>query len=591
MQKYSFKKIFSQLFKYKRELLLANIIALLAVLISLPIPLMIPYLIDEILLKKPSIMIETVDRLFSPAHEAYFYVLVVLIASILLRALFFILNVAQNWYFTTISKNVTFKIQKDLLAHISQTALSEYENFGSGKISSLLVVDVATIDNFLGVTVSRFIISVLTVMGIASMLLWLNWQLGLLILSITPIIAYITKKIARNVGKLKKIENKKIAEFQEDLGESLDLFWQVKASNQEREFVQNLTKQADVMKETAIDFKFKNESAMLFSFFLFLAAFELFRSAGILSVEYGDLTIGMMLAIFGYLWVIMNPLQEIISIQYAYHNAQAALDRINALFALEKEPIYPHHKNPFKERESNSIQLKDVYFSYKEGGYSLKGINIKADKGEKIAIVGETGSGKTTLAQLLVGFYQPQSGDILFDGVSYKEIGLDVVREHLFLVLQSPMLFNNTIRYNLTFGKEVEEQLLQEAIEVAQLRSFIDGLEDGLDTIVGKNGVKLSGGQRQRLSIARMLVANPNIVILDESTSSLDVNTEEVLFSGLSTFLKERTTIIIAHRLSTITQADYIYVLEDGRIIEEGKYEDLLALDKRFAAYVNKGKK
>ena len=591
MHNYTFKNIFSEILSYKKELLLANVIAILAVLVSLPIPLMIPYLIDEILLQKPDIMTKTVDSLFAPPHEAYFYVGVVLVFSILFRALFFGLNVLQNWYFTTISKNVTFKIQKALLTHISQTSLSEYENFGSGKITSLLVVDVATIDNFLGVSVSRFIISIMTVIGIASMLLWLNWQLGLFILSVTPVIAYVTKKIARKVGKLKKIENKKIAEFQEDLGENLDLFWQVKASNQERAFVTKLTEQAEVMKQTAINFKFKNEASMLFSFFLFLAAFELFRSAGILSVEYGDLTIGMMLAIFGYLWVIMNPLQEIISIQYAYHNAKAALERINAVFALKQEPIYPHHQNPFKGTTTNSVELKDVSFAYDEGQYSLEHINIKAQKGQKIAIVGETGSGKTTLAQLLVGFYQPREGEILFDGINYKEIGLDVIRENVFLVLQSPMLFNSTIRYNLTFGKEVDEAHLHEAIAVAQLSSFIDSLEEGVDTVVGKNGVKLSGGQRQRLSIARMLIANPNIVILDESTSSLDVNTEEVLFSELSSFLKERTTIIIAHRLSTITQADYIYVLEDGRIIEEGGYEALLLKEGQFAAYVNKGKK
>ena len=591
MQKYTFKNIFSEVFKYKKELILANIIAILAVLVSLPIPLMIPYLIDEILLKKPAVMIETINGFFAPPHEAYFYVFVVLVFSIIFRAFFFGLNVLQNWYFTKISKNVTYKIQQDLLSHISKTSLSEYENFGSGKISSLLVVDVATIDNFLGVSVSRFIISILTVIGIASMLLWLNWQLGLFILSVTPIIAYITKKIARNVGKLKKLENKKIAEFQEDLSENLDLFWQVKASNQERTFVENLNHKAHMMKETAINFKFKNEAAMLFSFFLFLASFELFRAAGILSVEYRDLTIGMMLAIFGYLWVIMNPLQEIISIQYAYHTAASALERINAVFMLDKEPIYPHKENPFKDKLTNSVSFKAVNFAYDEGKYSLKDINIHADKGKKIAIVGETGSGKTTLAQLLVGFYQPQSGAVMFDGVDYKEIGLDVVREHVYLVLQSPMLFNNTIRYNLTFGKAVEEAHLLEAIKVAQLEDFIDNLENGLDTIVGKNGVKLSGGQRQRLSIARMLIANPNIVILDESTSSLDVNTEESLFSALSSFLKERTTIIIAHRLSTITQADYIYVLDDGRIVEEGSYETLLAKDGQFAEYVNKGKK
>ncbi len=589
MQKYTFKNIFKALLDYKKELVLANIIAIIAVLVSLPIPLMVPYLIDEILLKKPGIMIESVNHFFAPPHEAYFYVAVILICSILFRALFFFLNVLQNWYFTTISKNITFKIQKDLLRHIAQTSLHEYENFGSGKITSLLVVDVATIDNFLGVSVSRFIISIMTVLGIASMLLWLNWQLGLFILSVTPVIAYVTKKIARKVGKLKKIENKKIAEFQEDLGENLDLFWQVKASNQESVFVQSLENQAQQMKDTAIEFKFKNESAMLFSFFLFLAAFELFRSAGVLSVEYGTLTIGMMLAIFGYLWVIMNPLQEIISIQYAYHNAKAALDRINGVFALKKEPQYPHMKNPFESKESNSVETKKLFFQYEEGKYALKDINIRAQKGKKIAIVGETGSGKTTLAQLLVGFYQPQSGEILYDGIDYKEIGLDVIRNHVYLVLQAPMLFNNTIRYNLTFDKKVASSIIEKAIDVAQLRSFIDALEDGLETVVGKNGVKLSGGQRQRLSIARMLIANPNVVILDESTSSLDVNTEALLFSELSAFLKDRTTIIIAHRLSTITKADYIYVLDQGEIVEEGEYKSLLDKNGKFAEYVHKG--
>ncbi len=591
MHKYRFKDIFNEVYHYKKELLLANIIAVLAVLVSLPIPLLIPYLIDEILLKKPGVMMETINRFFVAAHEPYFYVFVVLIASIVLRGIYFVLNLLQSYYFTKISKNVTYEIQKTLLSHISKTSLSEYENFGSGKINSLLVVDVATIDNFLGVSVSRFIISIMTVIGIASMLLWLNWQLGLFILLVTPVIAYITKKIARNVGKLKKIENKKIAEFQEDLGENLDLFWQVKASNQERDFVTKLQEKAQMMKKSAIDFKFKNEAAMLFSFFLFLGAFELFRAAGVLSVQYGDLTVGMMLAMFGYLWVIMNPLQEITSIQYAYHNAQVALERINGIFAMKKEPHYPHNKNPFKGRTTNTLEVKNLNFSYEEGKYSLNAINIKAKKAQKIAIVGETGSGKTTLAQLLVGFYQPKEGEILFDGVNYKEIGLDVIRDNVFLVLQSPMLFNNTIRYNLSFGKEVDDAHLKEAISVAQLDTFIAGLEKGLDTVVGKNGVKLSGGQRQRLSIARMLIANPNIVILDESTSSLDVNTEELLFSELSAFLKDRTTIIIAHRLSTIVQADYIYVLDNGRIIEEGRYETLLAQNGKFTDYVNKGKK
>jgi ATP-binding cassette subfamily C protein len=250
------------------------------------------------------------------------------------------------------------------------------------------------------------------------------------------------------------------------------------------------------------------------------------------------------------------------------------------------EPKYPHLKNPFTDTTTNSLEIRGLNFSYKKENQTLKDINIKAEKGKKIAIVGETGGGKSTLASLIVGFYTPDSGEILYDGINYDEIGLDLIRDHVYLVLQSPHLFNNTIRYNLTFGKDVSQEELKSAIRVAQLEDFIYGLESGLDEIVGKNGVKLSGGQRQRLSIARMIIAKPNIVILDESTSSLDVQTEDDLFLELSSFLKQRTTIIIAHRLSTITKADYIYLLQDGLIAEEGKYDELLKADGVFARYI-----
>jgi ATP-binding cassette subfamily C protein len=409
------------------------------------------------------------------------------------------------------------------------------------------------------------------------------------ILTLMPFIAFITKFMAKKVGVIKRQENKKIELFQDELGESMELFWQVKASNEEQSFRQRLIEKSDDIKEKSIEFKYKSEFFALISYFLFLAGFEMFRSAGIISVEYGELTIGKMLGIFGYLWVIMAPFQEILSIQYAYHTAKAALDRINGIFDMKLEPEYKEIKNPFKDTLTNSLEIKNLNFSYQKENQTLKDINIKAKKGKKIAIVGETGGGKSTLASLIVGFYQPDSGEILYDGVNYDEIGLDLIRQNVFLVLQSPLLFNNTIRYNLTFGKDVSESELKEAIKVAQLESFIASLENGLDEIVGKNGVKLSGGQRQRLSIARMLIAKPNIVILDESTSSLDVQTEDNLFLELSSFLKQRTTIIIAHRLSTITKADYIYLLKDGSVSEEGGYDELLKADGLFARYVKKG--
>ncbi len=589
MKKESFKQIFRELRTHKRLLLKANLLAVVSILISLPIPMLIPLLIDEIILKKSHYLLDHLTPILGAGREPFVYVVAVLVIAIVLRAIFLSLSALQSYYFAQVSKDVTFGIQKRLIDHISKVSLREYENFGSGKIGSLLVVDLATIDSFLGVSVNKFIISILTVIGIGAVLVWIHWQLGLFILILMPFIAYITKKIARKVGEYKRKENRIISEFQDELGENMELFWQIKASNQEEQMRQKLIQKADAIKHASIDFKYRSEVAAMFSYFLFLAGFEIFRSAGILSVEYSDLTIGKMLGIFGYLWVIMSPFQEIISMQYAYHNAKAALERINTIYDMKPESNYPHLKNPFEGRRTDSITLVDLNFSYDEGSEALKDITLDIPAGSKVAIVGETGGGKSTLASLLVGFYEPSSGDIRYDGVSYKEIGWDIIREHIYLVLQSPYLFNATISYNLTMGKEVPKERIEKAIEIAQLRSFIDSLPDGLETLVGKNGVKLSGGQRQRLSIARMVVADPNVVILDESTSSLDVQTEADLFAALSSFLKERTTIIIAHRLSTITQADQIYFISDGRVIESGDYKGLKAQNGKFAEYITKG--
>ncbi len=582
MQKYNFKDIFSEVKKYKKELVLANLIAILAALAAAPAPLLIPLLVDEVLLKKPGFLVENIDSYIGFFKEPWFYVLVVLIVTILLRAVYFALSVLQTWYFTIISKNITYKIRKDLLDQISKVSLKEYESFGSGKISSLAVVDVNTIDTFLSQSISRLVISTFMVVTVSVVLLLIHWQLALFILLFNPFIIFLTSKIARNVSKYKKRENAVIANFQDSLSETLELFWQVRAANAETRFFATLLNLAKEIKERGIAFAFKSEVATKGSYMIFLIGFEIFRAAGILMVAYSDLTIGLMLAIFGYLWVIVNPIHEIINIQYAYHNAKAALERINAIFDLETEPVFAHHKNPFKDKKANSVELLDVDFSYNEDLKILEKISMKMKPKSRVAIVGASGKGKTTIAQLIVGFYQPDSGDILYDGVSYKEIGLDVVREHVYLVLQSPMLFNETIRFNLTFGKECTQERIKEALEISQLGGFIEELPNGLDTLVGKNGIKLSGGQRQRVSIARMIIADPNIVIFDESTSALDVNTEDSLFEALTGFLKERTTIIIAHRLSTIKMADFIYYIHEGKIAQSGTLEKLMSEDGYF---------
>jgi ATP-binding cassette subfamily C protein len=209
----------------------------------------------------------------------------------------------------------------------------------------------------------------------------------------------------------------------------------------------------------------------------------------------------------------------------------------------------------------------------------LNNVNLQIRAGEKVALVGASGGGKTTLVQVILGLYPPQTGRLYFDEVPVTEIGLDVVRDNVATVLQHPALFNDTVRVNLTMGQDWADEQLYQALDIAQLRETVEKMPNKLDTVIGKQGVRLSGGQRQRLAIARMVLLNPKVVILDEATSALDTETESRLHGALSQFLAGKTTIIIAHRLSAVKQADRVYVFDDGHIIEEGVHEELIKSD------------
>lgn len=561
---YSFKDLFNYIKSYKSELIKGNIIAILATLASIPIPLLIPLLIDEVLLQKRGFLLSSIDYIFDYNHPI-FYVTITLIVTLILRVTFFMLTTWQAKIFAIISKDITFKIRKRLLNHLQSVSMSEYEAVGSGAVTSKFITDINTIDNFIGASVGKFLISIFSIIGVAVVLLSLNWKLGLFILIFNPIIIYFTTNFARRVSKLKKAENSAIEIFQDSLSETLELFGQIRASNQEGSFINQNIFKAKEIRERGINFSWKSEASSKLSFTIFIAGYDLFRAITILTVLYSDLSIGQMFAIFGYLWFMMAPFQELINIQYSYANAERSLERINDIFRLKKEPNFPHLKNPFINKQ-NRVELKDVTFSYGDKKI-IDSINLSIPAGKKVAIVGASGSGKTTLANILLGFYPISSGEIYYDGVSIREIGLDVVRENVSVVLQNPMLFNDTLRMNLTLNREFSDEKIMEVLRVAQLSDVVNELKDGLDTLIGKNGVRLSGGQRQRVAIARTILIDPNIIILDESTSALDTKTELNLLNAIDKFLEGRTTIIIAHRASAIERADIVYMLESGRVV------------------------
>ncbi len=585
---FSWQYIWQIVQEHRRALVFANILALFAVLSSVPIPLLMPLLVDEVLLKQPAALVGLINR-HTPSNwqGPILYISLTLLATIFLRFAQIALNVWQSNYFTHIAKDVTYRLRAALLNHLQFVSMAEYETLGSGTVSSHFVTDVNAIDDFIGRSISRAIVAVLSLIGITTVLLWMHWQLALFIVLLNPLVIYFTVTLGKKVKHLKRNENSAFEVFQQALTETLDGIQQIRASNRERHYIRRVTEKALGIKTHSAQFAWKSDAAARFSFGIFLFGFDTFRALSMLTVVYSDLTIGQMMAVFGYLWFMMGPVEELLQIQYAFFGAKAALVRVNNLLTLHREPSYPHLKNPFANNETVALRVENLCFRYQRlpqnsvddsepSAWILDHINLNVAAGEKVAIVGASGGGKSTLVQVLIGLYAPQEGRMYFNNVPVAEIGLDVVRKNVATVLQHPALFNDTLRMNLSMGAVIADTDLWNALEIAQLKASVMQYADGLDTIIGRQGVRLSGGQRQRLAIARMILTNPKVVILDEATSSLDTKIEFELHQAMAGFLRNRTTIIIAHRLSAIRQADRVYVFEDGRISEEGKHEDLM---------------
>ncbi|AHI99644.1 ABC transporter ATP-binding protein [Vibrio parahaemolyticus] len=569
--------LITQVKKHKSKLILANLIAIVATMISVPIPLLMPLMVDEVLLDKPASGLAAMNAALPETwHTPTGYIFFTLFLVVLMRAASQALNIVQSRQFTLVSKTITFEMRSKMIDKLGRISIRQYETKGSGGINAHLITDIETIDQFVGSTLAKFVISFLTVIGTAIVLLWLDWRLGLFILLVNPIVIYFSRKLGSMVKHLKRKENHSFEIFQNRLVETLDGIYQLRAANKEREFLQQLKESANQVRVDADKYAWQSEAAGRVSFLLFLIGFELFRAVAMLMVMFSDLTIGQIFAVFGYLWFMLSPVQELLGIQFSWYSAKAALKRINDLLELEEEDRPVSKVNPFNETREVDVKIEHVDFSYNNENKVLDDLSLHIPAGKKVALVGASGGGKSTLIQLLIGVYRQNAGSIRFNDELTEDIGFEVIRDKIAVVLQQPILFNDTLRHNLTLGGHFDEMSLWRALEVAQLQDVISQLNHGLDTQIGRNGIRLSGGQRQRLAIARMVLSNPQFVILDEATSALDTATEAALHKALTEFLRGRTTLIVAHRLSAVKQADLIYVLEDGKVTQTGTHGELV---------------
>ncbi|MCA1924836.1 MAG: ABC transporter ATP-binding protein/permease [Thiobacillus sp.] len=566
---------------HRRRLLQANFVAILAVIAAVPVPLLLPLMVDEVLLGHPGRFVAWIAAATPTAwHGPVLFIATALLLTLFLRLASILLNVWQSRTFSLLAKDVVYRIRGRMLNRLSRIALSEFETVGAGRVTSHFVTDLNAIDTFLGASISGFVVSVLTLVGVAAVLFWMHWQLALVILLLNPPVILFSTLLGKRVKDMKRRENRAFEVFQDALAETLDALTQIRAMNREKHYLARVRERAGDIRTHAAAFAWKSDAMSRVAFFIFLAGFDVFRAVAMLMVVFSDLSIGEMLAVFGYLWFMMTPVQELVNLQYAWYAAQGALGRINALLGMKDEPAHPASRDPFAGRSTVGIALEQLSFAYEDGGETvLDDVSLVIRPGEKVALVGASGGGKSTLVQALLGLYPVKSGRILYGGVPVTEIGWETVRENVGVVLQHAVLFNDSVRANLTLGREVVDAALWQALEIAQLKDIIAALPQGLETTVGRQGVRLSGGQRQRLAIARMIVANPRVVILDEATSALDTDTERQLHAAMHAFLDGRTTLIIAHRLSAVRQADRILVFENGRVVETGAHDELIGRD------------
>ncbi len=571
---YTFQTLYRQIKSQKSDFWRTNLYGILATLLLLPIPMLIPLLIDEVLLEHPGKMTAWISSLFG-STETWVYIVTILVTVMLLRFVAFYFNNRKTFYAIKITQKISYLLRYRILHHLERVSLAEFETLKSGGVAAKTIQDVEMVSSFAGQTVVTLLTSVLMLVGIAGVMLWMNWVLALLVFILNPLFLAFSKLLGRKTGELMRRQNEAYQVYQELLAETLELFVQVRASNQEKSFFGLLQNRAKKMEETALDYGYKSMVASSASALMTTTVVDVFRALGIAAVAYSDLTIGMMIAFLFYLSTLVQPVQQLMGLVIGYQTTKPAFVRINTLLTLEQEPHYAHEENPFEGKVTTSLALNDISFAYGNGKTILHGISLKAAEGQKIALIGPSGSGKTTIAQIMVGFYPSHRGEIHYGDAPIEKIGLPVVRENVALMLQQSLFFNDSIRMNLTLSKTIDDEKIYKALRAAQMEDFIKGLEEGLDARIGKNGIRLSGGQRQRLAIARLILSDPKIVIFDEATSALDNATEYHLYETLAPFLEGRTTVIIAHRTTTIKQADYIYLIEEGRVKAEGIYNVL----------------
>lgn len=492
----------------------------------------------------------------------------------------YVLNALFTWGMTVftnaLSNHSIEKMRKDAFGKISKLPLKFFDGHSHGDIISRLTNDIDAVSEGLLQGITQLFSGIVTVVGSLVLMFLLDWRITLCVIVITIICIFVSKAIATNSGKMFRLQAQTIGELNGYVSETVGNLKVVKAFGYE-------DKSSEVFGEINSRLYDCGQKAQFYSSLVNPTTRYInnlaYISVGVLggfAALAEHLLVGIISSFLIYATQFARPINDMTSILTQLQSAQAAAARIFALGEIEPET--PDEDRPELEVKNGEVMFKDVDFSYNKDKELIKDLNIVAKQGQRVAIVGPTGAGKTTIVNLLMNFYGVDKGTIFVDGQAIDSVQRDSLRKNFGMVLQDTWLFAGTVKENIAYGKEgaTDEEIIN-AAKAASAHGFIKRLPNGYDTMITEDGGNLSSGQKQLLTIARAMLSDPKILILDEATSNVDTMTEQRIQKAFLKMMEGRTSFIIAHRLSTIREADLILVMDKGRIIEQGTHNELLA--------------
>ena len=551
---------------YRLKIFLAMVFMLLSSGLNVIPPYLFKSIVDEVLISKNTLMLNVIC------------VIVVLIFGLKAITLYL-----QRYFMNEAGQGVVMDIRNALYDHMLRMKLGTIYAARTGELMSRITGDAATLQNIVTSTFIDLMFNLITFTGMFAFIIYINWKLTCLIVIVLPFVGLLLSF----AGKKLRIAGHNVQEHLADItATAQEAFSAVRVV---RSFA-NEDAENERFREAGrgnYDALLKAVSvqgilAGVIEVFLIFALAVVFWVGG-RSVINGDLTPGELISFTGYIAFMVQPIRSIMNQMSTIQTGIASAERICEVLNIPPEDDTSTNQHI---AITGGIKFENVSFSYDKYDKQeiLHDINIEVEAGGKIAIVGPTGAGKSTIADLIPRFYEPSRGKILIDGVDISQFSLKDLRRQIGIVPQECILMRGTIAFNIAYGlSEIDMARVREAAEIADISEFIESLPEKYDSLVGERGVTLSGGQRQRIAIARAVIRDPRILILDEATSSLDTASEQAVQKALNQAMKGRTSIIIAHRLSTIKNADRIYVLKDGRFIEAGTHDQLLKFGGLYA--------